>query len=160
VGSGTGYPLGPRAASVRAVGLPLLEQPPYAPELNPAERVFEHLRAGIEGRVYPSIAEKLYTVETMLEELDADPARVKRLIGWQWIQTALADASTDYAACPYRIGISYWIDADAGFLEFEAVADEMTAHMSDTVGWSDIWKHFPDPLARVMQSAVAGLIPL
>lgn len=87
-----------RTASVRAVGLPLIEQPPYAPELNPAERVFEHLRAGIEGRVYPSIAEKLSAVEAMLQELDADPARVKRLIGWQWIRTALADHPTDYAA--------------------------------------------------------------
>lgn len=87
-----------RTASVRAVGIPLIEQPPYAPELNPAERVFEHLRAGIEGRVYPSIAEKLYAVEAILEELDADPDRVKRLIGWQWIRTALADVPHDYAA--------------------------------------------------------------
>lgn len=87
-----------RTAEVRAGGLPLQEQPPYAPELNPAERVFEHLRAGIEGRVYPSIAEKLYAVEAMLKELDADPARVKRRIDWQWIRTALADVPADYAA--------------------------------------------------------------
>jgi hypothetical protein len=41
-----------RDATVHTVGLPLIEQPPYAPELNPVERVFEHLRAGIEGKVY------------------------------------------------------------------------------------------------------------
>jgi hypothetical protein len=33
-----------RAKVVKAVGLPLIEQPPAAPELNPAERVFEELR--------------------------------------------------------------------------------------------------------------------
>lgn len=87
-----------RTARVRAVGLPLIAQPPYAPELNPAERVFAYLRAGIEGIVYSSIADKLYAVEAILEELDADPERVKRLIGWQWIRTARADIPADYAA--------------------------------------------------------------
>lgn len=87
-----------RDAMVRAVGLPLIEQPPYAPELNPAERVFEYLRAGIEGIVYPSIVEKLSAVEALLEELDADPERVKRLIGWAWIATELDTVPMDYAA--------------------------------------------------------------
>jgi transposase-like protein len=40
-----------RAKLVKAVGLPLIEQPPAAPELNPAERVFEELRREVEGRV-------------------------------------------------------------------------------------------------------------
>lgn len=89
---------GHRDATVRAVGLPLIEQPPYAPELNPAERVFEYLRAGIEGIVYPSIEAKLLAVEALLHDLDADPERVKRLIGWRWIATTLAQLPADYAA--------------------------------------------------------------
>lgn len=87
-----------RTTEVRAVGMPLIEQPPYAPELNPAEQVVEYLRAGIEGIVYPAIAETLYAVEALLEELDADPERVKRLIGWTWITAELATVPTDYAA--------------------------------------------------------------
>jgi hypothetical protein len=74
-----------RDASVRAAGLPLIEQPPYAPELNPAERVFEELRAGIEGIVYPTIEAKVAAVEAILGGLDADPDRVRRLTGWHWI---------------------------------------------------------------------------
>jgi hypothetical protein len=87
-----------RDATVRAVGLPLIEQPPYAPELNPAERVFEELRAGIEGVVYPTIEDKVAAVEAILADLDADPERVKRLTGWHWITDALHALPQDHAA--------------------------------------------------------------
>lgn len=70
---------------MRALGLPLIEQPPYAPELNPTERVFEELRAAMEGVVYPTIEAKVAAVEAILEELDADSQRVRRLTSWQWI---------------------------------------------------------------------------
>ena len=43
---------------VRGVGLPLIGLPPYSPELNPAERVFEEVRRWIEGKVYPSLEDK------------------------------------------------------------------------------------------------------
>jgi transposase len=87
-----------RDATVRAVGLPLIEQPPYAPELNPVERVFELLRAGIEGVVYSTLEAKVAAVEALLEELDADPERVKRLTGWHWIMGALGHLPEVYAA--------------------------------------------------------------
>lgn len=85
-------------ATVRAVGVPLIEQPPYAPELNPAERVFEELRAGIEGVVYPTIEAKVAAVQAILDELDADPERVKRLAGWHWIAANLQQFPDKYAA--------------------------------------------------------------
>jgi transposase len=87
-----------RDAIVREVGLPLIEQPPYAPELNPAERVFEELRAGIEGVVYPRIEDKVAVVEAILQELDADPERVKQLTGWHWIVDALDELPQHHAA--------------------------------------------------------------
>jgi len=87
-----------RDATVREVGLPLIEQPPYAPELNPAERVFEELRAGTEGTVYPTIEAKMEAVEAILQELDADRERVRRLTGWHWIVDALQDLPKDHAA--------------------------------------------------------------
>jgi DDE superfamily endonuclease len=74
---------------VRALGLPLVEQPPYAPELNPVERVFEYLRAEIEGVVYPTIEAKVAAVEAVLDVLDADPDRVQRLTNWHWIADSL-----------------------------------------------------------------------
>jgi transposase len=86
------------AGLVREVGLPLIEQPPYAPELNPAERVFELLRAGIEGIVYPSLEEKIAAVEAILAELDADSERIRSLTGWRWIVDALQDLPKDHAA--------------------------------------------------------------
>ena len=87
-----------RDATVKAVGLPLIEQPPYAPELNPVERVFEELRATIEGVVYPTIEAKVAAVETILADLDADPERVKRLTKWYWLADSLTTLPPTNAA--------------------------------------------------------------
>ena len=78
-------------ADVRAVGLPLVALPPYSPELNPAERLFEEVRRHVEGTVYATLADKADAVEAFLRELDADPARVRSLCSWDWI-TAAQDA--------------------------------------------------------------------
>lgn len=79
-----------RARMVRELGLPLVTQPPAAPELNPAERVFEELRRAVEGRTYPHLTDKIAVVERELAALAADPDRLRRLTGWRWIQDALA----------------------------------------------------------------------
>ena len=78
-----------RERRVRALGLPLIELPPYSPELNPPERVFEEIRRRVEGEVYATLADKQAQVEAFLQELDADPDRVRSLAGWDWVQTAL-----------------------------------------------------------------------
>jgi hypothetical protein len=75
-------------AAVRAAGLPLVALPPYSPELNPAERLFEEVRRRVEGAVYATLADKVDAVEAFLRELDADPARVRRLCGWDWLIAA------------------------------------------------------------------------
>ncbi len=75
-----------------------IEQPPYSPELNPAERVFEYLRARIEGEVYGTIAAKQEAVEAKLQQLAADPERVKSLAGWDWIHRSLAELDYDNTA--------------------------------------------------------------
>jgi hypothetical protein len=79
-----------RDAAVRAVGVPLVGLPPYSPELNPAERLFEEVRRQVEGRVYTSLADKVAAVNAFLTELDADPARVRSLCGWAWINATIA----------------------------------------------------------------------
>ena len=63
--------------------------PPYSPELNPAERVFQEVRRRIEGDVYPSLADKQAAAEVYLSELATDPARVRQLCGWAWLTAAL-----------------------------------------------------------------------
>jgi transposase len=78
-----------RERRVRGLGLPLVELPPYSPELNPPERVFEAIRHEVEGEVYATLADKQAAVERYLQDLDADPARVRSLIGWSWMHDAL-----------------------------------------------------------------------
>jgi transposase len=63
--------------------------PPYSPELNPAERVFQEIRRRIEGRVYDAVADKQAVADAYLRDLARDPARVRRLCGWSWITDAL-----------------------------------------------------------------------
>ena len=81
---------GHRAPDVRQAGLTLLQQPPAAPELPPAERVCEELRRAVAGQVYATLDEKVAAVERELQALAADPQRVKSLAGWQWIHEAWA----------------------------------------------------------------------
>jgi hypothetical protein len=52
--------------------------------------VLELIRARVEGKVYGTLPAKQPAVEAELEKLAADPERVKRLSGWQWIRRALA----------------------------------------------------------------------
>ena len=76
-----------RDADARAIGLPLIELPPYSPELNPAERLFEEIRRRVEGQLHPTLDAEVAEVEAFLTELDADPARVRRLCGRDGIET-------------------------------------------------------------------------
>ncbi len=87
-----------RAKLVRAVGVTLLTQPAAAPELNPVERVFQELRRAVEGLVYATLEEKVAAVERELTALAADPVRLRRLIGWEWIAETLAQLPAEYPA--------------------------------------------------------------
>jgi hypothetical protein len=52
--------------------------------------VFEEVRRHTEGRVYATLADKVAAVNAFLDDLDADPARVRSLCGWAWIDAATA----------------------------------------------------------------------
>ena len=79
-----------RDDEVTDLDLAFVGLPAYSPELNPAERLFEEIRRHVEGRVYATLDDKVADVQTFLEKLDADPARVRSLCGWDWITTAIA----------------------------------------------------------------------
>jgi len=85
-------------AWVRACNVPLVFQPPYAPELNPAERVFQELRRAVEGVCYATLKDKCDAINAVLDAFDADPDRVRRLAGWDWITDAFANLPTQNAA--------------------------------------------------------------
>ena len=89
---------GHRAELVEDVGLPTIVQPPYSPELNPAERVFQEVRRWVEGRVYESVEEKMEAVDSYLRELESDPSRVRSLTNWNWIKHSTLRLPTPYAA--------------------------------------------------------------
>jgi transposase len=73
---------------VGEVGLRRIYQPPYSPELNPAERVLEEVRRWVEGRRYESIEAKKAAVEEVLRRLEAE-GKVSSLVGWRYIRQAL-----------------------------------------------------------------------
>ncbi len=73
---------GHRDARVSRIDLPLIDLPPYSPELNPAEWLFEAIRAEIEGEVYTDLAAKS-------ARWDADPDQVRSITIWSWLLSAL-----------------------------------------------------------------------
>jgi len=82
-----------RGKAMGALGFERISLPPYSPELNPCERVFEWLRGKIEGEVYVSLKHKQDEINRLLRQLNGDKTRLRRLIGWQWVQDAFAQAS-------------------------------------------------------------------
>ena len=80
---------GHRGPAYDEVKVKRIQQPPYSPQLNPAERIFQHLRAEIEGEVYGTIEAKKKAVEAALEKLAAAPDKVKSLAGWDWIRRSV-----------------------------------------------------------------------
>jgi hypothetical protein len=82
-----------RGKAMGEVGFERIVLLPYLPELNPCERVFEWLRARIEGEVYATLQRKQCQIEHYLRRLNADKVRLKSLIGWAWIQDAFAQLS-------------------------------------------------------------------
>jgi hypothetical protein len=100
-----------KAKVVGEVGLRRIYQPPYSPELNPAERVLEEVRRWVEGRRYERIEAKKAAVEAVLRRLEAE-GKVSSLVGWRYIRQALnvlpslgalADSKLCLALCmPHR----------------------------------------------------------
>jgi transposase len=78
-----------RAEVVQDLGFPLVQQPAYAPELNPVERLIEELRRAVEGKVYDSLDAKVAAIEAELRKWDVNPDRVRRLAYWDWIKDTL-----------------------------------------------------------------------
>lgn len=74
-----------------------LALPPYSPELNPAERIFAHLRAKLANRIFADLSELEDAVSRNLQGFWSEPAVLRRLTGYGWW---LASLETIHASSP------------------------------------------------------------
>lgn len=70
----------------------LLFQPPYCPELNPIERLWEHLKADLKWASFPTLAQLQTKVDQLLAQLT--PEVVASITGYSFILNALSALNT------------------------------------------------------------------
>ncbi|TAN83556.1 MAG: IS630 family transposase [Gallionella sp.] len=70
--------------------LRLLKLPPYSPELNPVEHLWDDLREkSFHNLVFDSIDALEGDLESALREMENDLARVRSIVAWPWIIKSL-----------------------------------------------------------------------
>lgn len=65
----------------------LLFLPPYSPELNPLERVWQHLKAQLAGTLVPSLRKLRNRVATLLQSYV--PSQLQSLTGYPYFKQAV-----------------------------------------------------------------------
>ncbi len=74
--------------------LRLLKLPPYSPELNPVEHLWDELREkSFHNRVFDSIDALEDHLVAALRDREHSPDRVKHIAGWDWIINAVSSAN-------------------------------------------------------------------
>jgi len=72
----------------------LLKLPPYAPELNPIEHVWDELREKFfHNRVFKSLDALEDHLVLALKTFEESPITVSSIVSWPWIMAALLDSS-------------------------------------------------------------------
>ncbi len=66
----------------------LIFQPPYSPELNPIERVGQHIKQELSWEIYDSLDEIKEKVRAFIEKFSRET--IASITGWDYIQSALA----------------------------------------------------------------------
>lgn len=85
---GAGWHVG--AALKVPANMQLLGLPPYAPELNPVEHLWDELREKFfHNKAFDSIDALEHQLEAGLRALENDIPRVKSIVAWDWIVNAL-----------------------------------------------------------------------
>ena len=68
----------------------LLALPPYSPELNPVENIWEELREkGFDNKVFHSLDALEEQLLHSLKHLEDHPEITKSIAGWEWIFNAI-----------------------------------------------------------------------
>lgn len=72
--------------------LRLLKLPPYSPELNPVEHLWDDLREkSFHNRVFDSLDALEGHLETALRDMETNYQRVYSIVAWPWIIEALSN---------------------------------------------------------------------
>ena len=95
------------ASSHKAKGLnipermPLIYLPPYSPELNPVELLWNILRRDhFANRVFDSLKSAILQAETGLTKMAADRSSIRSLTNWPWINATLNANQNYFGAIP------------------------------------------------------------
>lgn len=59
--------------------------PPYSPDFNPQERLFQELRKPLKGKIFYELEPIEQTLMQQLNEWKENPNKVKQLTAWHWI---------------------------------------------------------------------------
>lgn len=71
----------------------ILRLPPYSPELNPAENMWDEIREkGFRNCVFRDMKAVEERLIQSLQEIESDPDRVKSITGWKWIVSSISNA--------------------------------------------------------------------
>lgn len=69
----------------------LVPLPPYSPELNPAEHVWDYIRENdMRNLVFPDLDTVMDAVETSLHRLHDSPGTLRSMVAFPWILDAVA----------------------------------------------------------------------
>jgi transposase len=71
----------------------LLQLPPYSPELNPVEKLWDQLKDEIGNHLYETLEEIEATITPLLEAYWSDARKVRSLIGNGWLQAQVNTSS-------------------------------------------------------------------
>ena len=63
----------------------IIDLPPYSPELNPCEQLWDMIKDELGNRVFPMIRELRQATLPALQRFREEPARVLRLVGRAWL---------------------------------------------------------------------------
>ena len=67
----------------------IIDLPPYTPELNPCEQLWDISKDDLANRIYASVAKLRAGMPAALRRFWDDPGTVLRLIGRQWLEVQL-----------------------------------------------------------------------
>ena len=73
------------------MSLAMVPLPPYSPELNPAEHVWDYIRENdMVNLVFPDLDKVMDAVETSLHRLHESPETLRSMVAFPWILESVA----------------------------------------------------------------------
>ena len=79
-------------------GIHVIKLPPYSPELNPIEKLWDLIQDHTSNKLWPNIERLDQVVAMHLRDWISDPIRVVQLVGNGWIRASANDSNNSYYA--------------------------------------------------------------